>query len=159
MGSYKPCRFACSVCKESPGRDYKSCVCSFVIRVRGLGSDQGPGNRVGSLRGPATTDIKDAYLRGRFDLDALRGPATKNALQILSRESPSDRLSNRRRATSFGSSLASAGTSLRLWSRSTSTPPFRPRRKRDADLLRDPGQVCRLQPRLPQHVTPPQGRP
>jgi len=122
MGSYKPCRFACSVCKESPGRDYKSCVCSFVIRVRGLGSDQGPGNRVGSLRGPATTDIKDAYLRGRFDLDALRGPATKNALQILSRESPSDRLSNRRRATSFGSSLASAGTSLRLWSRSTSTP-------------------------------------
>jgi hypothetical protein len=28
------------------------------------------------LRGPATTDIKDAHLRGRFDLDALRGPAT-----------------------------------------------------------------------------------
>ena len=28
------------------------------------------------LRGPATTDIKDAQLRGRFDLDALCGPAT-----------------------------------------------------------------------------------
>ena len=27
----------------------------------------------GSNRGPATTDIKDAQLRGRFDLDALRG--------------------------------------------------------------------------------------
>jgi len=28
------------------------------------------------LRGPATTDIKDAQVRGRFDLDALRRPAT-----------------------------------------------------------------------------------
>jgi hypothetical protein len=30
---------------------------------------------VGSNHGPATTDIKDAQLRGRFDLDALRGSA------------------------------------------------------------------------------------
>ncbi len=29
-----------------------------------------------SNRGPATTDIKDARLRGRLDLDALPGPAT-----------------------------------------------------------------------------------
>jgi len=28
------------------------------------------------LRGPATTDIKDTQLRGRFDLNPLRGPAT-----------------------------------------------------------------------------------
>jgi len=27
------------------------------------------------LQGPATTDIKDAQFRGRFDLDALRGLA------------------------------------------------------------------------------------
>jgi hypothetical protein len=31
--------------------------------------------RFGWLRGPATTDIKDAQLRGQFDLDTLRGPA------------------------------------------------------------------------------------
>jgi len=31
------------------------------------------GDRYRLLRGPATTDIKDAQLRGRFDLDALRG--------------------------------------------------------------------------------------
>ena len=30
---------------------------------------------------------------------------------------------------------------------------------RSADLLRDQGRVCRLQPRLPQPVAPPEGRP
>ena len=35
--------------------------------------EHGPGNH--DHMGPATTDIKDAQLRGRFDLDTLRGPA------------------------------------------------------------------------------------
>ncbi len=34
-----------------------------------------PTGFAGSNQGPATTDIKDAQLRGQFDLDTLRGPA------------------------------------------------------------------------------------
>ena len=43
---------------------------------RGLIPEGGSGSRPRWLRGPATTDIKNAQIRDRFDLDALRGPAT-----------------------------------------------------------------------------------
>jgi len=91
------------------------------------------------------------YVLDMFPYPSAAGPATKNALQILSRESPSDRLSNRRRATSFGSSLASAGTSLRLWSRSTSTAISSSTKTR----RRSP---ARSRPSLPVTTSPPPAR-
>ena len=44
------------------------------------------------LRGPATTDIKDAQLRGRFDIDALRGNPVRHFHQGPPANNPRKRL-------------------------------------------------------------------
>ena len=64
--------------KESAGRNQTErvfAVSAFISRGGGEYAP-GPGRRYRWFQGPATTDIKDAYVRNRSDLTALRGPAT-----------------------------------------------------------------------------------
>src|SRR6266849_617875 len=71
--------------------------------------------RFRSLQGPATTDIKDDQLRGRFDLDALRAEPARSCPRNLPP------------APTGGNSV---GTDVRIWWESGNRTGFRGSQRR-----------------------------